>query len=86
MKHDCKPCGRAVLLGSLPLLLATRALRPNKVLFWQQVYLLGQFISECQTRARPQALEGVPLSAIDLLNENLLGGAQEFFFFFRLPR
>ena len=49
---------------------------------WTELYLLGQFISECQTRVRSQALEGIPLSAIDLLNENLLAGAQELLVFF----
>ena len=61
--RDCEPCDRAVLLGSLTLLLSTQAPFPNKTSCFVSTCLLGQFISKCQTRARFQALEEVLLPA-----------------------
>ena len=44
---DCEPRGRAVLPGSLPLLLSTWVPLPNHVCCFVSMCLLAQFISEC---------------------------------------
>ena len=45
--QDCKPHGRAVLLGSLPLLLSTLVPFPNKISCSVSTVLLWPFFSEC---------------------------------------
>ena len=57
--------GRAVLGGPLTTQLSPRgapAPPPLSLLLSQHVSLLGQFVSNCQTRAHSQALEGGPPS------------------------
>ena len=56
------PHGRAVLLGSLTLLLSPQVPLPNKVSWSVSVYLLGQFIQSVR-QAQSWALEGVSFPA-----------------------